>query len=104
MTTKTNDVDENLTPERLERLSENMAQIDALTKRMTAAMAQRKSADPGLQGPGQDLYMKAAAAYMAEMMSNPAKMIEHQVGYWGKSLKHYIAISAIQRGDHQRDG
>lgn len=90
MTTKTNDVDENLTPERLERLTQNMARIDELTKRMAVAMGQRKTADPGLQGPGQDLYMKAAAAYMAEMMSNPAKMIEHQVGYWGKSLKHYV--------------
>jgi polyhydroxyalkanoate synthase subunit PhaC len=45
---------------------------------------------PALQGPGQDLYMKAAAAYIAEMMANPSKIIEHQIGYWGKSLKHYV--------------
>jgi len=90
MTTESNKGNEDLSAERLERLTANMARIDELTKRMTAAMGQRKSADPGLQGPGQDLYVKAAAAYMAEMMSNPAKMIEHQVGYWGKSLKHYV--------------
>ncbi len=90
MTTETDDGAEKLSAERLERLTANMARIDELTKRMAAAMGQRKTADPGLQGPGQDLYMKAAAAYMAEMMANPAKMIEHQVGYWGKSLKHYV--------------
>ena len=33
---------------------------------------------------------KAAAAYLAEMMQNPAKLLEHQVGHWGKSLKHYL--------------
>jgi polyhydroxyalkanoate synthase len=34
--------------------------------------------------------MKAAAAYLAEMMQNPAKVVEHQVNYWGKTLKHYV--------------
>jgi len=27
---------------------------------------------------------------MAQMMANPAKMMEHQAAYWGKSLKHWI--------------
>ncbi len=89
MTTETDQTEEKLSAERLERLNANMARIDELTKRMVAAMGRRKQSDPGLQGPGQDMYVKAAAAYMAEMMSNPAKMIEQQVGYWGKSLKHY---------------
>ena len=34
--------------------------------------------------------MKAATAYMGEMMANPAKIFEHQVNYWGKALKHYV--------------
>ncbi|WP_299190893.1 class I poly(R)-hydroxyalkanoic acid synthase [uncultured Litoreibacter sp.] len=89
MTTETDQTEEKLSAERLERLNANMTRIDELTKRMVAAMGRRKQSDPGLQGPGQDMYVKAAAAYMAEMMSNPAKMIEQQVGYWGKSLKHY---------------
>ncbi|MCY4180200.1 MAG: class I poly(R)-hydroxyalkanoic acid synthase [Litoreibacter sp.] len=90
MTTETTETDELLSPERLERLKENMALMDDLSKRLTAAMGRRQNADHGLQGPGQELYVKAAAAYMAEMMSNPAKIIEQQVGYWGKSLKHYV--------------
>ncbi len=75
---------------RLARLNENLQKVDELSKRLTAALATRKSADPALSGPGQDVYMKAATAYVAEMMQNPSKLIENQVSYWGKTLKHYV--------------
>jgi polyhydroxyalkanoate synthase len=39
--------------------------------------------------------MKAAAAYLAEMMQNPAKVVEHQVNYWGKTLKHYVEAQQV---------
>jgi polyhydroxyalkanoate synthase len=35
--------------------------------------------------------MKAAAAYLAGMMQNPAKVMEQQVSYWGKTMKAYVA-------------
>ncbi|MDJ1017986.1 MAG: class I poly(R)-hydroxyalkanoic acid synthase, partial [Paracoccaceae bacterium] len=82
--------EETETAENLDRLNENLAKIEALSQRLVAAISQKKPRNPGLQGPGQDLYMKAAAAYMAEMMANPSKLLEHQIGYWGKALKHYI--------------
>jgi polyhydroxyalkanoate synthase subunit PhaC len=72
------------------RLNANLARVEELSARLVQALSRRKPVRPALQGPGQDLYMKAAAAYMAEMMANPAKIIEHQVGYWGKSLRHYV--------------
>ena len=82
-----------------ERLNANLARIEELSARLVAALAQKKPVSPSLQGPGGDLFMKAAAAYMAEMMSNPAKIIEHQVGYWGKALKHYAeANQALAHG------
>ena len=74
----------------LARFEENLARIEELTERLLSAMAARRDVRPELQGPSQDLYMKAGAAYMAEMMQNPAKMIEHQVEYWGKTLRHYV--------------
>ena len=76
--------------ERLERLNANLVRLDALSKRLTLALSHRKQADPSLYGPSQDVYMKAAAAYVAEMMQNPAKVLEGQVSYWGKTLKHYV--------------
>ncbi len=75
---------------KLERLNANLAKVEELSQRLVSAISRRKSADPGLQGPSHDVFMKAAAAYVAEMMQNPSKIIEHQVSYWGKSLKHYV--------------
>jgi len=72
------------------RLNANLAKVDELSKRLTAALSQRQQTDPSLHGPAPDVYMKAAAAYLAEMMQNPAKVVEHQVNYWGKTLKHYV--------------
>ena len=75
----------------LARLNENLVLIDSLTKRLVAALGRRTPSDPGLQGPAPDLYAKAMAAYWAEIATNPAKMIERQVGYWGTALKHAVA-------------
>ena len=85
MTTNENDAGVNL-----EEMNANLAKIEELSQRLVAALSHKRQVRPSLQGPGQDVYMKAAAAYMAEMMNNPAKVIEHQVGYWGKTLKHYV--------------
>ena len=75
---------------KLDKLNENLARVEELTARLVSALGRRKGADPSLHGPSQELFVKAAAAYMAEMMSNPSKMLEHQIGYWGKALKHYV--------------
>jgi polyhydroxyalkanoate synthase subunit PhaC len=84
--------------ENLERLNANLLKIEALAQRLVAAVAQKKPHDPGLAGPGEDVFMKAAAAYMVEMLQNPAKILEHQIGFWGKSLKHYLEAQQALRG------
>ncbi|MFD1912903.1 PHA/PHB synthase family protein [Halodurantibacterium flavum] len=84
---------------KLERLNANLVKIEELSQRLVAALGRRKAGDPGLQGPSQDIFMKAAMAYVTEMMHNPAKIFEHQISYWGKSLKHYIeAQQALATG------
>lgn len=93
MTTEENDAaqDSGVAGPELSKINANVAKMEALSQRLVAALAKRDSHDQGLQGPGQDVYMKAAVAYLSEMMSNPAKIVEHQVGYWGKTLKHMVA-------------
>ncbi|NJM83085.1 MAG: class I poly(R)-hydroxyalkanoic acid synthase [Tabrizicola sp.] len=82
------------------RLKGNLEKLEELSKRLTTALTHRRHADPALQGPSADVYMKAAAAYFAEMMQNPAKVVEHQVNYWGKTLKHYVeAQQALASGE-----
>ena len=84
----------------LEKLSANLARIEGLTTRLMQALAQRREADKALAGPSQEVYLKAAAAYVAEIMQNPAKILEHQIGFWGKSLKHYVeAQQALAKGE-----
>ncbi|MEM7722126.1 MAG: class I poly(R)-hydroxyalkanoic acid synthase [Pseudomonadota bacterium] len=78
--------------ENLDRLNENLAKVEDLSKRLVAALSHRHSGDAGLQGPGQELYMKAGMAYWNEMMTNPAKLMEHQVQYWGKTLTHFLEV------------
>ncbi len=85
---------------KLERLTGNLAKVEVLSARLIKALAERRAHDTALDGPGQDVYVKAAAAYMAEMMSNPARVLQHQIGYWGKTLKNYVAVqNALAKGE-----
>ena len=90
MTTEEKDAADAEMSGNLDRLSENLVKIEELSSRLVSALSQKKTVDPALQGPSHELFMKAAAAYVSEMMANPSKMIEHQVSYWGKALQHYI--------------
>ena len=85
---------------RLERLNANLARVEELSQRLMVALSTRRQHDPALHGPSQDVYVKAAAAYVAEMMQNPSKILEHQISYWGKSLKHYVeAQQTLVKGE-----
>jgi len=81
----------------LERLNANLARIEALTQRLVMAFGQRTPKRADLQGPDPTLYMRAATAYWAEMVQNPSKMLEHQIGYWGKTLKHLTEAQELLR-------
>ncbi|TMV77985.1 class I poly(R)-hydroxyalkanoic acid synthase [Thioclava sp. BHET1] len=75
---------------KLDRLNANLAKIEELSQRLVAAMANRRTIPSSLQAPGQELFLKAMTAYMTEVMQNPAKVLEYQISYWGKALKHYV--------------
>ncbi len=100
MTTEDSTPETKAALEKAERLQANLAKVEELSKRLTAALTHRRQVDPALNGPAPDVYMKAAAAWFAEMVSNPAKVVEHQVNYWGKTLKHYVeAQQTLARGE-----
>ena len=83
----------------LERLNTNLARVEELSQRLIRALTARKGANPGLNGPDSDMFLKAGAAYWTEMMRDPARMFEHQVEYWGKSVKHFLeAQQALAQG------
>jgi polyhydroxyalkanoate synthase len=81
------------------RLEENIQRIEDLSQRLVSSLTNRKHTPPALNGPETALYAKAGQAYWQEMMQNPAKMIEHQVQYWGKTMQHFAeAQQALARG------
>lgn len=82
----------------LGKLTENIAKIEMLSQRLATAFAQKRPIPQALQGPGQELFMKAASAYFSEMMANPGRIIEHQVGYWSKTLQHYAEAQQALTG------
>jgi len=84
----------------LEKLNRNLQRLEELSQRLVTALSRRRVSDPGLHAPGHDVYAKAAAAYMAEMITNPSKVIEHQISYWGKTLKLFAeAQRALASGE-----
>jgi len=76
--------------ESLERLNANLTKMEELSKRMVTALSAKKPADAGLEGPGADLYLKAGMAYWQGLMTDPARLMEAQTQYWGKTLTHFI--------------
>ena len=85
-----------------EKLNENLQKIEALSQRLVAAFGHKRAVPQALQGPGPDLYMKAAAAYLGEAMTNPTKLFEKQVALWGKSLQQFVeAQEQLSKGNFQ---
>lgn len=75
----------------IERMNENLARVEELSKRLVAAFSHKKPTDSALKGPSSELFSKAGTAFMTEMINNPAKIIEQQVEYWGKTMRYYAA-------------
>ncbi|MGI9367397.1 MAG: PHA/PHB synthase family protein [Ruegeria sp.] len=89
-----------LTEEHIERLKENMEKVETLSKRLVEVMAGKKTHTPALDAPNQELFARAATAYWAEAMQNPAKLLEQQIEYWGKSVLNFAeAQQAMAKGE-----
>ncbi len=85
--------------ENLAKFNANLARIEELTQRLVSAFARKSPQRQDLQGPDPTLYAKAATAYWAEAMQHPSKLIEHQIGYWGKTLKHFVEAQEALRSN-----
>ncbi|NOE36401.1 MULTISPECIES: alpha/beta hydrolase [unclassified Ruegeria] len=86
--------------EHIERLKENMEKVEQLSKRLIEVMATKKPHTPALDGPNQELFARAATAYWAEAWQNPAKLLEQQIEFWGKSVLNFAeAQRALTKGE-----
>ncbi len=81
------------------RMTENLTKVEGLRERLTKVLANRNTHQAALDAPNQELFQKAAKAYMQEALTNPAKLFEHQLGYWTKSVTHFMeAQQALAKG------
>jgi poly[(R)-3-hydroxyalkanoate] polymerase subunit PhaC len=80
----------------------NLAKIERLSQRLVEVAAQKPKRDPGLDAPGQDLFLKAGSAWWEETLNNPARMIEQQAAFWGKTMTHFVeAQQALAKTGYQ---
>lgn len=86
---------EDVAPTKVGELDKNIERIEELGKRLTHALARRGPVNTALQAPESDLFARAATAYWQEALHNPAKIIEHQMQYWTKTLTHFVDAQAV---------
>ncbi|MFL4471946.1 PHA/PHB synthase family protein [Tateyamaria armeniaca] len=104
MTTKTTHDTTNgvVSGENLDKLNTNLKKVEELTQRLTQVMSHRSMHNAALDGPNQELFSKAATAYWSEALRDPAKVLEHQLQFWSKSVTHFVeAQQALASGKLQ---
>ena len=101
--TTSDEFDPMRTPEHIEKLKKNMDNVEALSQRLIEVMAQKKTHNAALDGPNQDLFARAATAYWAEAVQNPARLLEQQIEFWGKSVMNFAEAQQIMASDSAAD-
>ncbi|MBV7396407.1 PHA/PHB synthase family protein [Mameliella sediminis] len=83
-----------------QRQRETAEKLQALTARLITAVSRRKTPNPAIDAPGPDLYLKTAAAWWSNVLSNPTRAMEKQAEFWQESMKAYAdALHTKQDGE-----
>ena len=89
----------------LEKLNENLRKVEALSERLTKVLTNKASHQASLDAPDNELFKQATSAYWAEAARNPAKVMEHQLDFWSKSVTHFVeaqlVMSKVEMGTPQ---
>ncbi|WP_282076476.1 PHA/PHB synthase family protein [Epibacterium ulvae] len=99
--TTSEDVSKVGSPEHVDLLKENMSRVDELSKRLAQAVALKEPHNPGLDGPNQELFARAATAYWAEMWQNPARLMEQQAAYWGQTMANFAEAQNAAKAEDE---
>ena len=76
--------------ENLAKLNANIARIEELTQRFVQALAQKRTANPEVEGPSPEVFSQAMTTYWQDAIKDPGKLLEQQIAFWGQSLKHFV--------------
>lgn len=76
--------------ERSEKYQENAQKIEELSKRLIEVLSNRSNQNQKFMQTDQELVARTGLASFADMVSNPTKIFENQVSYWGQSLNLWM--------------
>ncbi|MEP0963114.1 MAG: class I poly(R)-hydroxyalkanoic acid synthase [Roseobacter sp.] len=81
--------------ETLEKMTQNLKKVEALSERLQAVLINKQGHNAALDGPNQELFGRAAQAYWTEAVSNPAKIVENQMSYWSDTMRHFMSAQQV---------
>ncbi len=101
--TTNDELSHGISAEHVDQLKENMDRVEVLSKRLIDALSQKQPHNPALDGPNQELYARAATAYWAQALENPAKLLEQQLEYWSKSVMNFAEAQHVLTRDTEEE-
>ena len=72
------------------QLNANLQKLEELSARFFEILSSKKQINPALNGPGHDIFVKTAGAYLKSMVQSPTFVMEQQISYWGKTLEYFV--------------
>ncbi len=78
------------TNEKSEKFQDNLQKIEELSKRLIEVLSNKSNENQKFMQADQELVARTGLASLNDMVSNPSKLFESQVSYWGQSLNLWM--------------
>ena len=72
------------------QLNANLQKLEELSARFFEILSSKKQINHALNGPGHDIFVKTAGAYLKSMVQSPTFIMEQQISYWRKTLEYFV--------------
>ncbi|MBI1360661.1 MAG: class I poly(R)-hydroxyalkanoic acid synthase [Alphaproteobacteria bacterium] len=80
-------------PDSAFELSQNFQRINFLLQRLFLALSRREVRNPGVEGPGQPFFLRAAMGQAAGILSNPMKAFNTHLQFWQNTTALYAELT-----------
>ena len=86
------------------QLNANLQKLEELSARFFEILSSKKQINPALNGPGHDIFVKTAGAYLKSMVQSPTFLMEQQISYWGKTLEYFVDTQKQFFSENDKNG
>ena len=74
-------------------LNQNFQRINFLLQRLFLALSRREVRNPGVEGPGQPFFLRAAMGQAQGWMTNPMKAFNSHLQFWQNTTALYAELT-----------